>query len=96
MYLIIAGGVVLVVLLLIVLVGSKKQNKNGLQIGDTAPDFELKNFQGKSFRLSSYRGKQSVVVFFYPADNTPGCTAEVTATQFFISSRLFILISTSV
>jgi cytochrome oxidase Cu insertion factor (SCO1/SenC/PrrC family) len=48
-----------------------------LQIGEVAPDFELKNYEGKSFKLSSFKGKKPVVVFFYPADNTPGCTAEV-------------------
>lgn len=48
-----------------------------LAVGEAAPDFELKNFQGKSFKLSSFKGKQPVVVFFYPADSTPGCTKEV-------------------
>jgi len=46
-------------------------------VGESAPDFELKNAQGKSFKLSTYKGKRPVVVFFYPADNTPGCTTEV-------------------
>jgi peroxiredoxin len=46
-------------------------------VGDMAPDFELKSYSGKTFKLSSYRGKKPVVVFFYPADNTPGCTTEV-------------------
>ena len=45
-------------------------------VGEAAPDFELKNSAGKSFKLSSFKGKQPVVVFFYPADNTPGCTKE--------------------
>lgn len=48
-----------------------------IAVGEAAPDFELKNSQGKSFKLSSFKGKKPVVVFFYPADNTPGCTAEV-------------------
>ena len=47
--------------------------------GDVAPDFELSNLQGKKFKLSSYKGKNPVVLFFYPADNTPGCTTEVCA-----------------
>lgn len=46
-------------------------------VGEVPPDFELKNYQGKSFKLSSFKGKKPVVVFFYPADNTPGCTTEV-------------------
>lgn len=52
-----------------------------LAVGDRAPDFELKNAKGQSFRLSNYLGKKSVVVFFYPADNSPGCTQQVCAFQ---------------
>lgn len=46
-----------------------------LQIGDTAPDFEAKNQNGETVKLSDYRGKK-VVLYFYPKDNTPGCTAQ--------------------
>jgi peroxiredoxin Q/BCP len=48
-----------------------------LAVGDIAPDFELKNYNGKAFKLSSFKNKKPVVVFFYPADSTPGCTTEV-------------------
>ncbi|TGG94597.1 MAG: peroxiredoxin [Aphanocapsa feldmannii 277cV] len=44
-------------------------------IGDTAPDFCLESSSGGSVRLSDLRGKP-VVLFFYPKDDTPGCTAE--------------------
>jgi len=50
---------------------------NMLAVGDIAPDFELKNYNGKAFKLSSFKNKKPVVVFFYPADSTPGCTTEV-------------------
>lgn len=50
-----------------------------VKVGEVPPNFELKNFEGKSFSLSSFKGKKPVVVFFYPADSTPGCTAEVCA-----------------
>ncbi len=40
-----------------------------------APDFEVPATGGKSFRLSSAKGK-SLVLYFYPKDNTPGCTTE--------------------
>ena len=40
-----------------------------------APDFELPATGGKSFRLGEARGK-TVVLYFYPKDNTPGCTTE--------------------
>ena len=42
-----------------------------------APDFELPTQTGdKPIKLSDYRGKQAVVLYFYPKDDTPGCTAE--------------------
>ena len=47
-----------------------------LNIGDIAPGFELKNQNGKTTRLSDFTGKKNVVLFFYPKDNSPGCTAE--------------------
>ena len=43
--------------------------------GEMAPDFELETDSGESVRLSDYRGKP-VVLYFYPKDNTPGCTKE--------------------
>lgn len=46
-----------------------------LKIGDTAPDFELLNQEGKVVKLSDLRGKP-VVIYFYPKDFTTGCTAE--------------------
>jgi peroxiredoxin Q/BCP len=41
----------------------------------TVPDFELPSTGGKTFRWSEHRGK-AVVLYFYPKDNTPGCTEE--------------------
>jgi len=41
-----------------------------------APDFELKDTDGNHVKLSDYRGKQSVVLYFYPKDDTSGCTAQ--------------------
>ena len=46
-----------------------------LRIGEPAPDFEAMNDQGEKVRLSDYRGKR-VVLYFYPADDTPGCTTQ--------------------
>ena len=46
-----------------------------LQVGDIAPDFTLPDQNGELRRLSEYRGKW-VVLFFYPKDDTPGCTKE--------------------
>ncbi len=46
-----------------------------IQVGDKAPDFKVKDQDGKEVSLSEYKGKK-VVLYFYPRDNTPGCTAE--------------------
>jgi thioredoxin-dependent peroxiredoxin len=50
-----------------------------IKTGDAAPDFELPAFDGRTFRLGDQRGKASVVLYFYPKDNTPGCTVEARA-----------------
>ena len=47
-----------------------------LQLGDTAPAFTLEAQDGSQVSLSSYKGKQHVVLYFYPKDMTPGCTVE--------------------
>ncbi|MFA6073661.1 MAG: thioredoxin-dependent thiol peroxidase [Candidatus Woesearchaeota archaeon] len=49
--------------------------KTKLNIGDIAPDFELQDQEGKKHSLKLYKGKK-VVLYFYPKDNTPGCTQE--------------------
>jgi len=46
-----------------------------LAIGDSVPDFQCTATGNKSFRLSDFRG-QYLVIYFYPKDNTPGCTKE--------------------
>jgi len=46
-----------------------------LEAGDRAPAFALRDQDGKTHRLSDYNG-QAVVLYFYPRDETPGCTAE--------------------
>lgn len=58
--------------------GEKRQKKGispMVQDGKKAPDFELPDAQGKALRLSSLKG-HPVVVYFYPKDDTSGCTAE--------------------
>lgn len=46
-----------------------------LQPGDKAPDFEVNDQDGNPVKLSDYKGKK-VALYFYPKDNTPGCTTE--------------------
>ena len=46
-----------------------------LQVGDIAPEFSSKDQDGKEVRLSDYKGKK-VILYFYPKDDTPGCTTQ--------------------
>jgi thioredoxin-dependent peroxiredoxin len=46
-----------------------------LQVGDSAPDFTATTDSGATIKLSDYRGKR-VVLYFYPKDDTPGCTTQ--------------------
>jgi peroxiredoxin Q/BCP len=45
------------------------------KVGDVAPDFRLPSTRGKEITLKEFRGKD-VILYFYPKDDTPGCTAE--------------------
>ena len=47
-----------------------------LQIGDKIPNFSAKDNNGNDFDSDSIIGKKPVVIYFYPKDNTPGCTAQ--------------------
>jgi thioredoxin-dependent peroxiredoxin len=47
-----------------------------VKVGDVAPDFKLPALRGGEVSLSDYRGKKNVVLFFYPKDDSPGCTVE--------------------
>ncbi len=48
----------------------------GLEVGDTAPDFSLQGTDGKVHRLSDYRGKEVVIIAWFPRAYTRGCTIE--------------------
>ena len=48
----------------------------GIKVGDTAPDFTLKNGEGVAVTLSELLKQKSVVLYFYPKDDTTGCTVE--------------------
>jgi thioredoxin-dependent peroxiredoxin len=47
-----------------------------LKVGDKAPDFELVGSDGKTYKLSDFKGKQPVVLAWFPKADTPGCTKE--------------------
>jgi len=44
--------------------------------GNKAPDFTARDQNGKKVKLSSFKGKKNIVLYFYPKDMTPGCTAQ--------------------
>ncbi|WP_439580964.1 thioredoxin-dependent thiol peroxidase [Dyadobacter bucti] len=46
-----------------------------LQVGDSAPVFSAKDQEGKQVKLSDFKGEK-VILYFYPKDDTPGCTAQ--------------------
>jgi peroxiredoxin Q/BCP len=50
-------------------------SEQNVKVGDTAPDFEVLSDTGEPVRLSSFRGKK-VILYFYPKDDTPGCTTQ--------------------
>jgi peroxiredoxin Q/BCP len=47
-----------------------------LEVGDKIPNFSAKDSYGNDFESNSIIGKKPVVLYFYPKDNTPGCTAQ--------------------
>lgn len=61
--------------LVFLLMGSTVLLASELKIGQQAPDFSTQDEQGNPVALKDFRGK-TVVLYFYPKDDTPGCTAE--------------------
>ncbi|PKA99405.1 peroxiredoxin Q/BCP [Flavobacteriaceae bacterium MAR_2009_75] len=51
----------------------------GLKVGDEIPDFTLTDQFGKVFDSANFKGKKPMVIYFYPKDDTPGCTKEACA-----------------
>ena len=49
---------------------------DALEVGKPAPDVSLVSDKGETISLSDFKGKQAVVLYFYPKDDTPGCTKE--------------------
>ena len=59
-----------------------------LELGKKAPDFELPDQNGEMHKLSDYAGKK-VILYFYPKDNTPGCTIVAQLSR--QKSKIFIM-----
>jgi len=53
-----------------------RSTSRGVKVGDRAPDFTLPSLTGEPVSLESFLGKKNIVLYFYPKDNTSGCTAE--------------------
>jgi peroxiredoxin Q/BCP len=56
-----------------------RRNKDKVKVGSVAPDFTLPSQAGEMVSLRDFSGRKSVVLFFYPKDDSPGCTKEVCA-----------------
>lgn len=72
-------------LLTLILAGpllAQSPGKTHLKVGDMAPDFTLPSTAGQPVKLSDFRSKKNVVLAFYPAAFTGGCTKEMQAYQF--------------
>jgi peroxiredoxin Q/BCP len=55
------------------------RTKDKVQVGSVAPDFTLPSQSGEMISLGDFIGKKPVVLYFYPKDDTPGCTKEACA-----------------
>ncbi len=62
--------------LVILIVFSFSSVVYSLEVGDVAPDFELEGTDGKTYTLSQFKGKESVVIAWFPKAFTRGCTIE--------------------
>lgn len=60
---------------LLVILGSAAAHADQVSVGEAAPDFELTDQDGRMHSIEDYRG-QWVALYFYPKDDTPGCTTE--------------------
>jgi peroxiredoxin Q/BCP len=56
-----------------------RRTKDKLKVGSVAPDFTLPSQEGEMVSLKDFSGRKPVVLFFYPKDDSPGCTKEVCA-----------------
>ena len=71
------------IFLIVVLIGlvlaftmKAQNNTKPIVVGDKVPDFALLDQNGKEFNVGDYAGKRAMVIYFYPKDDTPGCTKE--------------------
>ncbi len=65
-----------VLLLVAVFLTGNMDKEKGIEVGDKVPVFSLQDQNGELFSIENYRGKKAMVIYFYPKDDTPGCTKE--------------------
>lgn len=79
-FFLIASGLLLVLLALSCNKAAESEKQanqpSSITIGDQAPQFSLPGYPDQEFSLADYQGRQVVVLYFYPKDNTPDCTTE--------------------
>ena len=63
-------------ILLLTLTLSQNTNMNQIKIGSSIPGFTLSDQHGNLFDINSVLGKKNLVIYFYPKDDSPGCTAQ--------------------
>jgi peroxiredoxin Q/BCP len=64
------------VLIIFTFIMSSNSKAKSIEIGDKIPSFELKDQNGKLFRIDSVVGEKNLVIYFYPKDDSPGCTKQ--------------------
>src|SRR6476469_3718289 len=70
------SAMVVAVMLMMTAAGGAQTPAPELKVGDQAPDFSLQASDGKTYKLSDFKGKQAVVLAWFPKAFTPGCTKE--------------------
>jgi peroxiredoxin Q/BCP len=68
--------VILILMMSFLSIFSLRAQEITLKAGDNAPDFSLQTDEGKTVKLSDFEGKSNIILYFYPKDQTPGCTKE--------------------
>ena len=61
--------------------GQERDPSQILAVGETAPDFAVPDQHGNVIRMADFRGQRNVVMIFYPANETPGCTRQLCAAR---------------
>ena len=69
-------AIYLVLFILYLIFNSNTEKMEKLEIGSTVPKFELMDQHGELFSIDSVLGKKNLVIYFYPKDDSPGCTRE--------------------